>query len=102
MESRTITVKACSGKYPEAESTRLRCRQTGQNFNQERNLGRSTEFLAKQGEVGSSGKEMAVITPAEALRNLQQSHKKRKETVRPLFPVTLGGLNAEDAPHLTL
>lgn len=52
--------------------------------------------------MGSSGKEMAVITPAEALRNLQQSHKKRKETVRPLFPVTLGGLNAEDAPHLTL
>lgn len=59
------------------------------------------EFLAKQGEVGSSGKGTAVIPSAEALRNLQQSPKERKETVQPLFPVTLGDLNTEDAPHLT-
>ena len=47
------------------------------------------EFLAKQGEVGSSGKGTAVIPPAEALRNLQQSPKERKETVQPLFPVSI-------------
>lgn len=51
--------------------------------------------------MGSSGKGTAVITPAEALRNLQQSPKERKETVQPLFPVTLGDFNTEDGPHLT-
>lgn len=39
------SLQACLGKHSwEAESTRLRCRQTGQNFNQERNLGRSWSF----------------------------------------------------------
>lgn len=54
-EQNSITVQACSGKTPEAESTRLRCRQTGQNFNQERNLGRSMELYSVRGGGQSEG-----------------------------------------------
>lgn len=48
------------------------------------------EFLAKQGEVAAL--EGNSSTPAsEALRNLQQSPKERKETVQSLCSCDLGG-----------